>query len=60
MTTRDLALELLVTRALDRSDQKLLHLMVKRVYVAMNAQRANGTVRSAKGPGMLVVWEVAR
>lgn len=60
MTTRDLAVELLVTRALDRSDTKLLQLMVKRVSVAMNKQRENGAVRSAKGPGMLVVWEVAR
>ena len=60
MTTRDLALELLVTRALDRSDQKLLRLMVKRVGVALRTQRENGAVRSTPGPGLVVVWEVAR
>ena len=60
MTTRDLALELLVTRALDKDDQKLLRLMTKRVGVALRTQRENGVVRSAQGPGMMVLWEVAR
>ena len=31
MTTRDIVLEMLVTRALDKDDQKLLALMTKRV-----------------------------
>jgi hypothetical protein len=31
MTTHDIALEMLVTRALDKDDQKLLALMTKRV-----------------------------
>ncbi len=60
MTSRDLALELLVTRALDKDDQKLLRLMTKRVGVALRTQRDNGTVRSAQGPGQMVLWEVAR
>ncbi len=60
MTTRDIALELLVARALDRSDQRLFRLMVKRVGVALRTQRDNGTVRSEQGPGMFVLWEVAR
>jgi hypothetical protein len=60
MTSRDLALELLVTRALDKGDQKLLRLMTKRVGVALRTQRDNGTVRSAQGPGQMVLWEVAR
>ena len=60
MTTRDIALELLVTRALDQSDLRLLRLMVKRVGVALRGQRDSGTVRAAAGPGMMVLWEVAR
>ena len=60
MTTRDIALELLVTRALDQSDLRLLRLMVKRVGVALRGQRDNGAVRAAPGPGMMVLWEVAR
>lgn len=60
MTTRDIALELLVARALNREDQKLLRLMTKRVGVALRIQRDNGVVRSEQGPGQFVLWEVAR
>jgi hypothetical protein len=60
MTARDVALELLVSRALDREDQKLLRLMGKRVGVALRIQRDNGVVRSLPGPGQFVLWEVAR
>jgi hypothetical protein len=51
MTTRDIALEMLVTRALDKDDQKLLALMTKRVGVALRLQRLNNIVRSSSGPG---------
>ena len=34
LTTRDIALKLLIERALDKSDQRLLRLMTKRVGVA--------------------------
>ncbi len=60
MTTRDIALELLITRALDQSDLRLLKLMTKRVGVALRGQRDNGAVRAAQGPGQMVLWEVAR
>lgn len=60
MTTRDIALEMLVTRALDQSDVRLLKLMTKRVGVALRGQRDNGAVRAAQGPGMMVLWEVVR
>lgn len=60
LTTRDIAVEMLISRALDRSDQKLLRIMIKRVGVALRGQRDNGAVRSEHGPGMMVLWEVAR
>jgi hypothetical protein len=60
MTTRDIALEMLVARAMDKDDQKLFKLMVKRVGVALRTQRENGAVRSEQGPGQFVLWEVAR
>jgi hypothetical protein len=60
MTSADIALELLVNRALDKHDRKLLRLMGKRVGVALRTQRENGTVRSEQGPGQFVLWEVAR
>ena len=60
LTTRDIALEMLVTRALDRSDQRLLRLMTKRVGVALRLQRDKGAVRSEQGAGQYQLWEIAR
>ena len=59
MTSRDIALELLVTRALEKDDQKLLALMTKRVGVAVRLQRLNGVAHSSSGPGQYIVWEIA-
>ena len=60
LTTRDIALELLVSRALDKDDQRLLRLMTKRVGVALRMQRDKGAVRSDQGPGQYQIWEIAR
>ena len=60
LTSRDIALEMLVTRALDPQDEKLLRLMVKRVGVALRHQRDAGRVKSDQGPGQYIVWEIAR
>ena len=60
LTSRDIALELLVTRALDKDDQKLLALMTKRVGVTLRLQRLNGVVRSSSGPGQFILWEIER
>ena len=58
LTTRDIALQLLVERALDKSDQRLLRLMTKRVGVALRGQRENGVVRADQGPGQYMLWEI--
>jgi hypothetical protein len=60
LTSRDIALELLVERALDKNDQRLLRLMTKRVGVALRGQRENGAVRCEQGPGQYMIWEIAR
>jgi hypothetical protein len=60
LTTRDIALQLLVERALDKSDQRLLRLMTKRVGVALRGQKENGAVRCDQGPGQYMLWEIAR
>jgi len=60
LTTKDIALEMLITRALDRNDQRLLRLMTKRVGVALRVKRDAGIVRSAQGPGQYQTWEVVR
>lgn len=60
MTARDIAVEMLMNRALNAQDQKLLALMVKRVGVALRLQRNNGVVRSLTGPGQFMLWEIER
>jgi len=58
-TSRDIAMKMLITRALNKDDQKLLALMVKRVGVELRLQRINGTMRSTNGPGQFMLWEIA-
>ncbi|MGB8843286.1 MAG: hypothetical protein WCC64_19700 [Aliidongia sp.] len=60
MTTRDIALEMLISRALDKSDQRLLQLMTKRVGVALRGQRGNGIVKCSQGTGQFMLWEIDR
>jgi hypothetical protein len=60
LTTRDVALQLLTERALNREDQKLLRLMTKRVGVALRLQREKGVVRADQGPAQYVLWEILR
>lgn len=60
LTTKDIALQMLVERALNRDDQRLLRLMTKRVGVALRRQKDNNIVRSQQGPGMFMLWEIVR
>jgi hypothetical protein len=60
LTSRDVAFELIVERALDKSDQRLIRLMSKRVAVALRTKRENGVVRSIQGPGQYNLWELAK
>jgi hypothetical protein len=60
LTSRDVALELLVERALDKNDQRLLRLMTKRVGVALREQKNKGVVRADQGPGQYMLWEISR
>jgi hypothetical protein len=60
LTSRDIALQMLIERALDKHDQRLLRLMTKRVGVALRGQRDKQMVRSEQGPGQYMIWEVNR
>ncbi|MEJ2377429.1 MAG: hypothetical protein P8Y53_15485 [Pseudolabrys sp.] len=60
LTTRDIALQLFVERALDKDDQRLLRIMTKRVGVALRLQRENGVVRSEQGPGQYMLWAISK
>jgi hypothetical protein len=60
LTSRDIALELSVERALDKNDQRLLRLMTKRVGVALREQKHKGVVWSEQGPRQYMLWAIAR
>jgi hypothetical protein len=60
LTTRDIALQMLIERAMSKDDQRLLNRMTKRVGVALRRQRDNEIVRSWQGPGMFMLWEIKR
>jgi hypothetical protein len=60
LTARDVALQLLTERALNREDQKLLRLMTKRVGVALRGQREKGTVKADQGPGQYILWQLMK
>jgi hypothetical protein len=60
MTTRDIAYQLLMERALDRGDERLLRLMTKRIGVALRIQRDRGTVDVSEGPGQFGLWSISR
>lgn len=59
LTTRDIAIQLMLERALDTGNVKFVRLMTKRCGVALRGQRDKGVVRSAQGPGQYMVWELA-
>lgn len=60
LTTRDIAFELIVERALDKTDQRLIRLMSKRVGVALRHLRDSGHVKHTAGPGQYNLWEIIR
>jgi len=60
LTSRDIALQMLVERAMSKDDQRLLNRMTKRVGVALHRQHDNEIVRSWQGPGMFMLWEIKR
>lgn len=60
LTTRDVALQLLTERAMNREDQRLLRLMTKRVACALRYQREKGVAESDQGPGQYMLWQISK
>ena len=60
LTTKEIAAQMVLERALDVSDQKLLTLMVRRVGAALRHQRDHDRVVSADGPGNYQLWTIKR
>ena len=59
LTTREIAAQMLLERAMDTDDTKLLNLMVRRVGAALRHQRDKGRAASSDGPGNYMLWEAA-
>lgn len=59
LTTREIAAQMLLERAMDAEDQRMLRLMTKRVGVALREQRDKGRACSTEGPGQYQLWQIA-
>lgn len=60
LTTREIAAQLILERALDVEDQKLLNRMTRRVGAALRHQREKGLAVSDDGPGNYMLWVIKR
>jgi hypothetical protein len=60
LTTREIAAQMLLERAMDTSDQRMLRTMTKRVACALRDQRDKGRATSQDGPGTYQLWEIVR
>lgn len=60
LTSREIAAQMLLERAMATDDMKLLQLMTKRVSVALRDQRDKGRVTSIEGPGTYLLWAIQR
>lgn len=59
LTTREIAAQMLLERAMDAEDVRMLRVMTKRVATALRDQRDRGRVESLEGPGAYLLWSVA-
>jgi hypothetical protein len=60
LTTKEIAAQMLLERALDVSDVKLLTLMVRRVGSALRHQRDKGNAVSVDQIGNYQLWQISR
>lgn len=60
LTTKEIAAQMLLERALDVSDVKLLTLMVRRVGSALRHQRDKGNAVSVDQIGNYQLWQINR
>ena len=60
LTTREIAAQMLLERAMDADDVPMLRTMTKRVAAGLRDQRDKGRVVSEDGPGTYQLWEVLR
>ena len=59
LTAQDLARHVMAERGLNTADKRLVRTIGKRVGSSMRHLRNQGLVRSDKGPGPCLVWQIA-
>jgi hypothetical protein len=60
LTGRDLAMNMMELRGMDRGDTKLLRKMTKRIGGALRMAREKGLTKTTQGPGQFMLWEIVR
>ncbi len=59
LTSREIAAQMLLERALDTSDTRMLRTMTKRVSTALRDQRDKRRTESIEGPGTFLLWKIS-
>ena len=60
LSLRALTLRLMEQRGMDTTDRRLYRNANHQVQMALAGQRRNGVVRLVRGPGTIMLWEIAR
>ena len=58
LTSREIAAQMLLERAMSPDDARMLRTMTKRVGAALREQREKGRVQSEDGPGTYQLWKI--
>lgn len=59
-STQELTMHVMAERGMNTADKRLVKTVSKRVGACMRHHRLKGLVKSGKGLGALMVWEIAR
>jgi|ERR1700722_18181754 len=58
MTSKELVFHVMAERGLNVHDKRLVRLLTKRVGACLKHYKHKGTLRSSKGPGSYLLWEI--
>jgi hypothetical protein len=59
LTSREIAAQMLLERAMDAEDVRMLRTMTKRAGAALREQRGKVLVQSEDGPGTYRLWAIS-
>ncbi len=58
MTSKELAFHVMAERGLSVHDKRLVRLIGKRIRACLKHYKHKGALRSRKGPGSFLLWEI--